>query len=59
VRALAEARVQALDARLAELLRLRAELAQLAEHATAVEAVCQRSDGICLAFDADDARSSS
>ncbi len=51
VRALAEARVQALDARLAELLALRAELAHLAEHAAKVEAACQMSDGICLAFD--------
>lgn len=54
VRALAESRVKALDARLAEMLRLRAELAQLAEHATAVEAACQMSDGICLAFDPND-----
>ena len=54
VRALAEAHVQALDARLAELLRLRAELALLAEHATEVEAACQTSDGICLAFDTED-----
>jgi len=53
VRALAEAYTQALDMRLAELLRLRGELAQLARHATEVEAVCQESNGICLAFHPD------
>lgn len=51
--ALAEAHIQALDARLAELRRLRDELAQLATHATEVEAACQVSDGICIAFDPD------
>lgn len=53
VRALAEAHVHALDVRLAQLLSLRADLAHLAEHATEVEAACQESDGICLAFDPD------
>lgn len=54
VRALAEARVQALDARLAELRMLRDELTHLATLATEIESACQSSDGICLAFDHDD-----
>ena len=53
VRALAEQHMQALDARLAELLALRAELAHLADHAAEVEPTCQRSDAICLAFTSD------
>lgn len=52
VSALAETRMRALDARLAELLALRAELRCLAESAAEVESVCAASDAICLAFDA-------
>ena len=52
VRVLAETRIQALDARLAELLALRAELGHLAASATQVESTCAASGAICLAFDA-------
>lgn len=50
VGALAEARIHALDARMNELLALRAELSRLAETAATVESACQSSDSICLAF---------
>lgn len=51
VEAIAEARIHALDARLNELLALRAELSRLATTAATVESACQKSDSICLAFD--------
>jgi DNA-binding transcriptional MerR regulator len=50
VGAIAEARIHALDARLNELLALRAELSRLAETAATIEPTCQSSDSICLAF---------
>lgn len=51
VQALAEARMHALDDRLAALLALRAELTRLAHNAAEVESACRSSDRICLAFD--------
>lgn len=52
VRALAESHIRTLDAQIAELLALRADLAHLAESAAQVEPACQVSASICLAFDA-------
>lgn len=52
VQALAETRVRALDARIAELLILRDELASLADSAARVATTCAASDTICLAFSA-------
>lgn len=51
VRALAEAKVAALDARLADLRALRQELVGLAERASLVEGACPGDAAICLAFE--------
>ncbi|HET8628917.1 MAG TPA: heavy metal-responsive transcriptional regulator [Thermomicrobiales bacterium] len=55
VQALAEAKVAEIDRRIAELRRLRAELAGLAERAADVEPACAAGPAICLAFEPDPA----
>jgi len=51
VRAIAETKVAAIDARIAELWALRSELTRLAERAGAVEDVCVGGSSICLAVE--------
>jgi DNA-binding transcriptional MerR regulator len=51
VRALAESKVSEIDARVAELRRLRADLVRLAEAAAEAETACARSSSICVAFE--------
>ncbi len=51
VRALAESKVSEIDARVAELRRLRADLVRLAEAATEAESACVRGSSICVAFE--------
>lgn len=51
VRAIAETKVAAIDARIAELWALRSELTRLAERAGAVEDICVGDSSICLAVE--------
>ncbi|MCZ7569024.1 MAG: heavy metal-responsive transcriptional regulator [Ardenticatenaceae bacterium] len=51
VRDLAEAKIEDIDRRIAELETLRGEMARLAELARDVEPECTRSSAICLAFE--------
>lgn len=50
VRALAESKIEEIDARVAELQRLRADLIRLAQTTREVEPACARGSSICLAF---------
>ena len=51
VRALAESKVEEIDARVAELRKLRADLVRLAEAASEAEPACARGSSVCLAFE--------
>lgn len=51
VRALAEAKIGEIDARMAELAALRADLTRLAAQARALEQECAGGSSICLAFE--------
>ena len=53
VRALALSRVDEIDARVAELLRLKQDLIWLAERAREVEPACPYGSAVCLAFEVD------
>ena len=51
VRALAESKIEEIDARVAELQQLRADLVRLAQAANGSENLCARASSICIAFE--------
>lgn len=51
VRALAESKIEEIDARVAELQQLRTDLVRLAQTAREVEPACAQGSSICIAFE--------
>ena len=51
VRALAESKIEEIDARIAELQRLRADRVRVAEVAREAETACAQGSSICIAFE--------